>query len=116
MVNKTSNKANNFYRQESLDAENDDSYRLTSWRFKSQSSLKMFTPVEIEICFNRYKYLATGQIPPKGIIQLVENAAENFEESYAVNIEDLARYAQLQAFYSQLQSKHKNQLKNYLST
>ena len=40
--------------------------------------------------------------------QLVDEAAENFEVARAVNFEDLAKQAQLQAQFSQLRTEYNN--------
>ena len=103
--------------QVSLDADGDDTYRLTPYPIKARNPVKSFTPDEVENRFTHADFTAqqlgiysqhdwTESIDKMKFNHLVDNAAEKFEVARAVNVADLAKQAQLQAQFSQLRTEY----------
>ena len=55
---KASCKSDNFDQQISLDADGDESYRLTLYPIKAQNPVRTFTPVEVENQFTQADFTA----------------------------------------------------------
>ena len=110
-------KPDSFDQQKSLDADGDDTYRLTTNPIKAQNPVKTFTPDEAENRFTHADFTAqqlgiysqhelTKSINKMKFNQLVDDAAENFEVARAVNFADHAKQAQLQAQFLQLRTEY----------
>ena len=103
----------------SLDADGDGSYPLTTYPIKARNPVRTFTPDEVENYSTHADFTAqqlgiysqhdwTKPINKMKFNQGVDDAAENFEAAQAVNFADLAKQAQFQAQFSQLQSDYNN--------
>ena len=107
----------NFDQQIPLDANDDDTYCLTPYTIKARNPVKTFTPEEVEKRFTHIDSTAqqlgvysqhawTKSIAKMEFSQLVDDAAEKFEEARAVNFADLTKQEQLQAQFSQLRTEY----------
>ena len=114
---KASYKSEKFDQQISLDADGDDTYRLTTYIIKARNPVRTFTPDELENRFTHADFTAqqlgiysqhhrTKSIDKMKFNQLVDGAAEKFEVARAVYFADLAKQAQLQAQFSQLRTEY----------
>ena len=115
---KASFKSNNFDQEISLDADGDESYRLTPYPIIARNPVRTVKPDEVENRFTHVDFAAqqlgiysqhdgTKSIDKMKFNQLLDDAAEKFEVAKAVNFADLAKQAKLQAQFSQLQNKLK---------
>ena len=118
---KAPSKFDNFDQQISLDADGDDTYRLTPYLIKVRNPVKIFTPDEIENRFTNADFIAqqlgiysqhdwTKSIEKTKFNQLVDDAAIKFVVARAINFADLAKQAQLQAQFSQSRTDHNDYL------
>ena len=109
-------KSENFDQQISLDADGNDTYRLTPYPIKARNPVKTFTLDEVENRFTHADFIAqklgiynqhdwSKSIDKMKFNQLVNDAAEKFEIALAVSFADLAKQAQLQAQFSQLRTE-----------
>ena len=91
--------------QISLDADGDDTYRLTPYPIKARNPVITFTPDEVENRFTHADFTAqelriynqhdwTKSTDKMKFNQLVDDAAKKFEVARAVNFADLAKQAQ----------------------
>ena len=103
----------------SLNADGGDTYRLIPYPIKAQSPVRNFTPDKIKNRFTHVDFTAqqigfysqrdwTKYIDKMKLNQLVDDAAEKLEVKRAVYFADLAKQAQLQAQFSQLQIEYNN--------
>ena len=86
---------------------------------KARNAIRTFTPDDVENCFTHADFTAqqrgiysqhdwTKALDKMKYYQLVDESAEKFEVAQAVNFAELAKQAQLQAQFSQLQSEYYN--------
>ena len=110
-------KSDNFDQQISLDADGDNTYRLTPYPIKSHNTVKIFTTDEVDSHFTHAEFTAqqlgfysqhdwNKSVDKMRFNQLVDASAEKFELARAVNFADLAKQAQLQAQFSRLRTEY----------
>ena len=92
----------NFDQQILLDANGDESYRLTPYPIKAQNSVRNFTPDEVENRFTQTDFTAqqlglyrqrdwTNAIDKMKFKQLVDDTAEKIEVAQAINFAEQAQ-------------------------
>ena len=110
-------KSDNFDQHISLDVEGEKTYRLTPYPIEAHNPVKVFTPAEVDNHFTHAEFTAqqlgiysqhdwTKSVDKMRFNKLVDDAAEKFEVARAVNFEDLAKQAQLQAQFSRLRTEY----------
>ena len=95
-------KSDNFDQQISLDADGDESNRLTPYPIKARNPVRTFTPDEVKNRFTHADFTAqqlgiysehgwNKSIDKANFNQIVDDATEKFEVEKAVNFPDLAK-------------------------
>ena len=99
-------------KQIALNADGDESYRLTLYPIELRNHVKIFTADEIELHFIHAEFTPqqiviysqrdwTSSIDNLNFNQIVDNALEKFEVARAVKFVDLSKQAQLQEQFLQ---------------